>query len=221
MAGKSASSFKLRINLRDLNLSEKFKDAVLGRPLEIIPHSRLPIKRVVLQHCRYVRNENQLSDSPTMSNAAIASQLAQEVQAVWNLAHIPTHRIDKIKDKILKLIDSCRRMMKHCERYDVNTPLEHVCSYEASLDHLFDISVSFLQHSLSTSGNPSWKEDWKFYENQCQVPQIGSMGSLDKSLVALNSRKAEREEKRKERCTREAARKGACESTATSAASIR
>ena len=95
MAGKSASSFKLRIKLRDLNLSEKFKDAVLGRSLEMIPHSRLPTKRVVLQRWRYVRNDNKLSDSSTMSNAAIASQLAQEVQAVWNLAHIPTQRIDK------------------------------------------------------------------------------------------------------------------------------
>ena len=82
-------------------------------------HSRLHIRKVILQRWRALHRDDQFSDLKTKSDNAIASQLSSEIIGVWNIiANNPTLGIDKIKKKIATLIDAFTNMAKHCERYD-------------------------------------------------------------------------------------------------------
>ena len=162
---KKRQKFELKIKLcvKD-NPTEDFKDAVVGKCLDLIPHSRLPIRKVILQRSRALHRDEQFSDAKTKSDSAIASQLSSEIIGVWNIANIPTPRIDKIKKKIATLIDAFKNMAKHCERYDLDK--EPLSSYCASLENLFDIAVVNLQQTLSASHSKTWKDEWELYQNQ-------------------------------------------------------
>ncbi len=191
---KTVKKFKLRVKY---NATEAFKNEVLGNGAEVLSQSRLPIKKVILQRWRFLRRNSELNDPQPKSDTDLASQMTREVIEVWSKANIPTQRIDKIKSKILALINIFRDMLKHCERYDIEQ--EPLKSYCASLENLFDISVQNLHQTLRKMGSETWAEDWEFYQNQCQVPQVGCIGALDKTSLAIKKRKNDREERERER----------------------
>ncbi len=187
---KQKKKFNLKIKLRTQSNADKFKDDIIGKPLECIPLTKLPTQRVILQHWRSMRNENELGMSQTRSNSDIAGKIAEETLLVWERAHVPSQRIDKVKEKVLKCINQCLQMMKFCPQYDL--PEEPFSSYSKTISNIFDIACANLEKMFAASGNPNWKKDHQFYINQCKVPQVGSMIGVDSNYEAYKQRQSKR-----------------------------
>ncbi len=195
-AKKKKFQFDFTLKLRAKGIStEDLKDDLIGSGIDLIPHSRLPIQKVILQRWRGLRKDDLLNDSKTKSDAEIASEIANEVIAVWNSAHIPTIRDDKVKKKVVQLIEGFKCMKKNCKRYEVDK--EPLLSYSISLHQLFDVSPENLQQQLAAShrSNSKWNDDWEFYVNQCKVPQQGSIEGCDLNHAATTKRRLDRERK--------------------------
>ena len=178
---------KRKLNLRVKTEREVFRDYLIGEPIQLLPASKLPIKRLILQRMRGLHEESSLSSlTADIRDVDIARTISQELESLWQKAAIPCQRQDVIQKLVKKSMDELASLMKHWSRLKPeNDPLK---SYSASLDNLFDLSHADLQYRLSTSGNPAWKEDWKFYLGQKQVPQIGSMAGRDILLHQLEVR---------------------------------
>ena len=131
--------------------------------------------------------------------------LLQEVVPIWEKAAIPTMRIDTVKAKILKLIKDFDQKLKHWSRFDE----EQIEDYRISLLNLFDIAVPNLETVLQSSSktNKNWQEDFKFYLNQSQVPQIGSLGSQDVVLSKRKERKSDKTDKAEKQAIKEKERR--------------
>ena len=57
----------------------------------------------------------------------------------------------------------------------------------------FDISINNLEQKIASKTNLNCQEDFKFYKLQLLVPQVGTIGSLDKKTFELEERRQERE----------------------------
>jgi hypothetical protein len=161
-----------------------FKDKIIGKPIDFIPTTRLPTKRLVLQRARALRAEStenkERFSSPDKSDKDIAQTVAVEIQSLWQRAAIPCRRVDKVKELVLKAMCELSLLMKSWSHYTEDQDLPQ--TFILSLDKLFDVSHADLHHMLFTSSNPAWQEDWQCYQQQSQVPQVGSMGGRDKLL---------------------------------------
>jgi hypothetical protein len=188
------------------NGPEAFKDKIIGKSIDLIPTSKLPVRRLVLQRARALRAEStknkELSSPGDISDKAIAKVIAHEIQLIWQRAAIPCRRVDKVQELVLKSMNDVSVLMKHWSRYTENKdPLQ---SFIISLDKLFDVSSTGLHHMLLTSGNPEWQQDWKFYQEQSQVPQVGSMCGRDKLLEERCKRLQKRDAQHNARIDKEA-----------------
>lgn len=190
--------------LRNKSKQHEFRDNLIGGSMECIPTSKIPTKRLILQRARYLRDEStlnrEISTSGDISDKEIADTVAAEVHLIWNKALLPCVRKDNIAIQVKKIMDELRALMKNWARLKPES--KQLQSYSSSLDHLFDVSHTDLHYRLSISGNPEWKNDWKFYLDQKKVPQVGSMGGRDKLFEARQRRQLERSvqfEARKER----------------------
>lgn len=175
--------------VRDKSQPEALKDSIIGKPLDRLSTSKLPIKRVILQRWRAHRLDSNLAVGQEVSNQDIASEITTEVIEIWDLAGIPTKRKDKVKDQVVKLIVSVSGIMRSKHAQKTDTDQDPLKSFAKSLNELFDVSPTDLKHKLLTGGNPySWNEDWQFYLNQCKVPQVGAIVGKDKKLADLVAR---------------------------------
>ena len=157
MPGKAGRSGKLH-NLRVKTKCEIFKDTVIGKGIEILPESKLPLKRLILQRARALRyNQGQLS------GREIAYNIALEAESIWSRAAIPCKRLDCIQIQVMKLMDTLNIyiLMKHWSR--LNPEKEPLKSFTASLDQLFDVANTDIKQRMSSSGNTCWREDYQFY----------------------------------------------------------
>ena len=185
----------------DKTRAEKWKDAVIGPSIPFLSPSHLPTLKVILQRWRSMREEFDTGDYGTISNNVLLTELVDEIVELWDMAMIPTKRIDNVKLMLSKAVSSALTEMKHTDR-DVNS------GFQESLERLFDISKSGdLKYHMSKLKNPKWEIDHAFYENQCKVPQEGCMIGLDKKLAAHNKRRAERKAKLEDRRKKEQERR--------------
>ena len=102
-------------SLRVRNNTEAIKDDIIGEPLSRIPSSKLPTRRLVYHRWRALRLESQMNGT-SVSNREIACQIAQEIQDIWTMAHIPTRRNDRIKDKIHSMIEEVLGLLNYGSR---------------------------------------------------------------------------------------------------------
>lgn len=172
--------------LRPKSGRESFKDSVIGKAVDVLPMTKLPIKQLILQRARALRYENE-----QFSDRRIAQTIAEEVVSIWNRAAIPCMRTDNILTKILKTMDEFGSLMKHWER--LRPEQEPLKSFLASLEQLYDVAFIDLQQRMVSSGNPSWREDYEFYLNQKKVPQVGAMCGKDKVLDDMIKRRYTRD----------------------------
>lgn len=188
MSGISGLSVKLRSKT---NRSSAI-DMIIGSSIDLIPQSKLPTKKVVLQRWQGHRMKEKKP-----SDKEVVDLLSREVIHIWNLARIPTRREDHVKDKVFKLISEIKRLLKHPDLHESDVGKE----YMLSIEHCFDIGSSNMESDIVSRTNPMWKEDLEFYKNQLQVPQVGAMLGIDKLTTELEGRCKERrlsEEKRAE-----------------------
>ena len=77
----------------------KFWDEAIGKSLEVIPATKLPSIRVVLQRYRSLR-----IDQPDTAVRLLAEIIADKVILIWNKARVPTavriNCVTRVKDKI-------------------------------------------------------------------------------------------------------------------------
>jgi hypothetical protein len=166
------SGTKQSHKLRPKEGPQAFKDKIICKPIDLIPTTKLPVRRMILQRARALRAEStdnmKTFSSPEKSDKTIAKIIAQEVHSIWQRAAIPCSRIDKVQELIFKSLNKVSSLMKRWSSYtEDKDPLK---SFIQSLDKLFDVSPTDLHHQLLTSGNPQWQQDWKFYQEQSQVP---------------------------------------------------
>ena len=120
-----------------------------------------------------------LSLSVTRSNASIASDIAEEVLGIWERAHIPTIRFDKIKERILKTLTKWNEIRRLQESHAKCT------AFSTSLDQLFDIAPTDVEERLNSSSNPRHVEDLTFYRAQRNDTRSSSMAGIDTKLSAI------------------------------------
>ena len=196
MSSKKQS--KQKAHLRPKEGPEAFKDRIIGKPIDFISTSKLPLKHVILQRARGLRSQSTANkelglSSRDMSDKEIAKIIATELLQIWERAAIPCIRIDKIQGLVLKSLQELSSVMKNWSLYeDGKECYSAFNSFVTSLDKLFDISPSDMYHKLQASGNPDWKEDWEFFQGQCQFPQIGSMSGRDGFLEERQKRSDKR-----------------------------
>jgi hypothetical protein len=187
------SETKQSHKLRPKEGPQAFKDKIIGKPIDLIPTTKLPVRRLILQRAHALRAEStdnmKTFSSPEKSDKTIAKVIAQEVHSIWQRAAIPCRRIDKVQELIFKSLNEVSSLMKRWSSYtEDKDPLK---SFIQSLDKLFDVSPTDLHHQLLTSGNPQWQQDWKFHQEQSQVPQVRSC--LQRPVVEGTSAKTAKE----------------------------
>ena len=142
----------------------------------MLPVSRLPANCLILQRARSLRLHN--CQTSQLSDKEIAHTIALEVENIWNRASIPCRELRNIKTLVLKSMEELNSHMKHWARLSSDKdPLKSFC---VKLDHLFDIAYVDLESRMASSGNPRWREDFQFYNDQKKVPQLGTMAGHDK-----------------------------------------
>ena len=193
-------------NLRTKTAIQKFKESVIGCPVTCLPNSKLPTKKIILSRYYGIKQERNLRNgNKNFTDKEAADLLVQELVPIWEKAALPTIRIDKIKAKILKLVKDFDLKLKNWSRFDGDQTED----YRLSLLNLFDIAVSNLKTVLQSTSktNKNWQEDFQFYLNQCQVPQIGSLGSQDVMLKKREERKFEKKDKAEKQAIKEKERR--------------
>lgn len=98
--------------LRPKTDREVFKDSIIGKPLEFLPMTKLPVKRQILQCARGLRDLDMLG-SRNRSDEDIAKTIALEVHQIWTKAALPCWRIDEIQKLVRKCMDELASLMKH------------------------------------------------------------------------------------------------------------
>lgn len=177
------------------------KDKVIGQSIERLSTCRLPSKRDVMQRWRNLCAEGTLS--VTRSNASIASDIAEEVLGIWDRASIPTIRIDKIKERILKTLTKWNEIRRLHESH------AKCVAFSTSLDQLFDIAPADVEERLNSSSNPTHAEDLAFYRAQRHDTRSTSMAGVDTKLSDLVLRRQGREKAAEARRQFEQGRKAA------------
>ena len=163
------------------SLLYNFYNQFLGPPLEIIPSTRLPLRRVVLQRYRAIRSTQH--NSPRNE---IVGSITDEVVNLWensSIPHITHHAAAKlVQDLISKWVDSTDEEKKSRK-------------FQKYLDTLLDFrprsesKLSLLKSFLKSSGNADWLRDYEFFKGQCKFPQTTQMSSTIDGVLKAKERK--------------------------------
>ena len=192
------------LKLHPKTSTENLKDQIIGAPVDRFNTSKLPVKKLVCQRYRSLRN-NSTMNNKGLTNKDLADVISNEILYIWQLANLPTKRKDHVKQKVLETINEISGLFKYgSSRLQLDK--DPCKSFIESLDYLFDISVDNLREQLSTRSNrKAWKEDYAFYQSQCLVPQVGCMAGLDKHMQEQETRSKQRVADEQARLEREKA----------------
>lgn len=185
MAEASASSAS-SIKTRKAD-EQKRNIAMIGHVSNQVVGAKLPSNRQVLQVFFYnIRFVN-------LSAKDSAKLTIDAVLIFWQQARIPTRRIDKCADKILKMYEDWKMLnKKKVDQMSVEKKTKYD-EFMESLDDLFDIAAV---DALSTMRN---EEDKEFLLKQRQKGRPGSMLGIDAKLSSKENRSKARMEKEEER----------------------
>lgn len=203
---KAHEDYKKKPKLRPHNQMNSLKDDILGKPIDLLPTTKLPVRRLIYQRWRALCKDSALSEK-RVDNNTIAGTIAKEVVFIWEIAHIPHIREDKIKNRLVDMIEELRNIMKFGTR--LSSEKEPLFSFIKGLDQLFDIAPIDIKQKLAASGkanNFNWENDWEFYLNQSQIPQIGSICGIDQKYKEMEVKRIERSTQKQAQTEREAAR---------------
>ena len=186
---------------------QDFLDNLIGKPVDLIPETKLPTKRLILRRVRYYQQQRSLDPKMNLCRKTIADNIASDIVRIWERASIDCVRYDVVKAKVLKLMEELDSLCKNWSRHKPDR--DPLLSFNASLDHMFDVAPSDLEARLraSSKSNPDWEEDWLWYKGMSQVPQVGCMTSRDCVLAARKGRQEARNAEADARANREAVEK--------------
>ena len=144
-------------NLRKKSPLQKLKDNLVGPPSSTLPICRLPTVQTLLARILGIRQKLELEGkrTNTIPNTSIADMLVTEIIDIWERAAIPVIRKDKIKAKLLKIINEFELKIINCKRDNLHENPEKLDTYKQSIKQLFDIAPSNLE-ALSTSTLWAW-----------------------------------------------------------------
>ena len=196
--------------VRTLSQVELLKDEVLGKPIERIPTSKLPTKSLIYRKWRALHKDGHLQNAK-ITNSGIAECITKEVLFIWQTASIPHIREDKVKSKVLKMIEEFIGLMRHAQR--LSTEKDPLRSFVQNIENIFDIAPTDIEEQMAGTNRFTWKEDLGFYRNQCLVPQVGSITGVDNVYKAMTKRKMEKSERKMAQEERETARKASIEAS--------
>ena len=139
-------------NFRKKSPLQKLKDNLVGPPSSTLPICRLPTVQTLLARILGIRQKLELEGkhTNTIPNTSIADMLVTEIIDIWERAAIPVIRKDKIKAKLLKIINEFELKIINCKRDNLHENPEKLDTYKQSIKQLFDIASSNLE-ALSTS----------------------------------------------------------------------
>ena len=131
--------------LRKKTSQQSFINGLIGTSIHVLPTSKLPTNKIVLNRCLSIREENTLQ-AKIISKKDIASILVGELTSIWERAALPTIRVDHQIKKTINLYNSFETKIKHMKRYEEDP--SKIQDYIKFLDELFDISPSNLEEIL-------------------------------------------------------------------------
>ena len=190
--------------LRNKSERQCFLNQILGKPINVLPSSKLPTKKTVLLRFLGKQQEYNLDNKRNISRRCIAADIVSEIDNLWEKAALPFIRKDHQITSVFKLVDEYDSKLKNISRF-MKEPSK-LELYIQTLDQLFDIAPSKIYEILKSTSkrNSNWADDFKFYENQKRVPQVGSIGGrdaiLEKRVNDIKKRECE-ELARKEKLT--------------------
>lgn len=121
-----------------------------------------------------------------------ASLVIDECLIFWKKARIPTQESHKCREKLKKIYENWRNLLKSKKRTTVGQKQKEQ-KFCKSLNNLFDISH---KNALILIKN---EQDRQFLINQQKEGRIGSMLGVDKTLAMTEKRKLVRLRKEQER----------------------
>ena len=184
-----------------MSTRKKFLDCqiwnnLVGSPPEILPQTKLPKNKVILQ--RYLSLRSQY---PTDKVSSLVSILYTEVTDIWRLARIHTLEEKKCKRIIKNLIQKYNNFKHYKPK---KTLPKRVTDIKEILNQLCDLAPANLKTLLQSTYrlNKKWEDDWQFYLNMSEVNQVGCMSSKDVKLAGKEGVKQSKQENKKTRKTK-------------------
>ena len=165
----------------------KFYDDFLGPPLDVLPSSKLPFKRVVLQRYRFLR-----SISHSTPQTEIVATITRELVPLWEKGTIPFKPYSSACRVVLDAIMSWVNATEEDRKSE---------AFQRNLDKILDLrpksveTLSSLKSYLKSSGNAAWLNDYNFFKGQCSFPQKGTLGPRDGNLQKEAKRRSIRDAK--------------------------
>ena len=179
---------------------------IVGKSRQMIPCSRLPFNRVVMQRYDYLRTGQ--SNATTINQ--YAQMLYEEIKKVWDRTSLPLLEPRACISRIERLLESwqkndCRRMVTgSAKQIDYMKMLDSLCSM--TYDDKEEI-LSKMKSKRLLNGTGSEKEDpnkekiytieYNFLLNQMKNPQIGTIEGKDSILQEKERQKELREERKR------------------------
>ena len=170
-----------RMNQRSLNTRKRDDVWLIGFPMELICGARLPSGRDVM------RNFVHFHRSEKMTVRESACKVFEQVAVFWQKSRLPIRQKYHITKKIEDLYEEYSKLMKNRLRGN-DTDLLRQKEYCEKLDKLFDISHAKADELINI------EEDRQFLKLQ-KESRKGSIGPVDKKLVAKETRTAIRKKK--------------------------
>ena len=93
-----------------------FYDTHIGKPLDMLPESKLPTKQNILRRIRSLQQQNSLEESGNVGRKQIVKTVGSEVINIWERADTDYIRRDKIAEKLHKLLGELDKLVKHWDR---------------------------------------------------------------------------------------------------------
>lgn len=160
---------------------------IIGEVSHQIHGAKLPSIRQTLQvlfyNMRFVKTD--------LRNGA---RLAVDaVLIIWQQARIPTARVDYCVEKLLKIYESWRNILKTVPSKRSRTQKEVAEMFSSALDDLFDIATKDVLEEIRID------EDREFLIMQRQKGRPGCMAGVDMNLYAREMRSIERRNKEQSR----------------------
>merc|ERR1711951_150554 len=122
--------------LRNKSERQCFLNQILGKPINVLPSSKLPTKKTVLLRFLGKQQEYNLDNKRNISRRCIAADIVSEIDNLWEKAALPFIRKDHQITSVLKLVDEYDSKLKNISRF-MKEPSK-LELYIQTLDQLFD-----------------------------------------------------------------------------------
>ena len=146
----------------------------IGPSISVLPGHQLPQIKTVLQRYRALRIE-----LPKEKTYKLASNIAEEVTAIWTRARVPTIAAQNVTNKVVQAIEwwnSKHNTEPRCQEFaqrllDIAPKLRGKVSEESQLDHLKNLMRQgcAMQRRKSEGDKYDWEVDFQFYVDQAKV----------------------------------------------------